>query len=832
MKKNILLKIVLMFVMLTLILSLVACKKKIDDEPDPIVVETSAIDQLVGIIKGADGLIKTLNGVKADGNLTADVDIEINQVVGAITNAFVLGLKGNINSSSPELAINFKDKDVEKLAIGYKSSKLYIKQPLTSLNKNADGTAATDSDAMFADLTALNPTIADAMYIVMDMLEGIDFKLDLDALGDQIDDLAKGMDLSTLIVFKEVTNGSRLEITKATIDMLKSMVLDSLLKGTVGDVANMLVNEIFKTDEGIDYLLGSDIYVEVYRDSNAVINGIKLGFKASDNSTGDIFINLKKFNNASDNKATIAFGSEYTAKSLDLGLTVGLPQKGITGNLAGIITPNFSTDNKVLASGNLTFTDEKDALKPTYVVPAYFNGTSAYFNTANIYSGLNTISGNANLIAAPESSLYSATIYEKNANGSVKGSQSLVKLINSAVANAKANYIADKGKEEEVSTTPSKGLVQMIYELLGGTLATTTKDNVTTYNAITEVDMLKLLDKKFGDYTRFTIYKSKTVETYDAVIKSVIALFDANKAWIIGTEEQNQAGNYGIMNWSKDNWNGGANLYQAGEKNDLLDVVNVFLCNGKTGTTPIDVTTTTVSEFANYYVGMLYYFTTTDQAYIAKVDAADKNLLIAKNIYQASNKDEAAKTALANAKDAYKLAMEKAMFGEGVKDFTIANDLIRQILGVETQSANVLKTIIDGGVYVGIASVKGQGINGNAFISSDKAAATKYLTIAGKVSLTATAAAANITNLDGAVEIAKDYVLVTGDEIDFDSNEYKKIAKWEDGTKKCNTTTGAYIYEMDGAKFVYNDRNANAEGLIDQLMEIYKAYLVINEQIG
>lgn len=831
MKKSVLLKILLTFVMLTLIISLVACKPKVPT-PDPEPEGPTAMEQLVGIIRGADGLIKVLNG--AEDNLNADVAISVNRKKGDTTNKYALGVKGNINASSPELAVNFLDKDVEKLALGYKSNKLYLKQPLTSINKNPDGTNAEAPEAMSADISALSSSVGNLMAVVMDALKGVNIKLDLDKMATEIERIIGSMDLSTLIVFKQLENGDRLELTAGTINLARTAFLNKLLQGVVGTVADTAINMLFDTSDGINYLYNSDIYVEVYKGSDKVINGIKIGFTAKDNSTGDIFIDLKKFNNTTD-KATVAFGSEYTAKSLNLGLALGLPQKGVTAGLDATVTPDFSAAGKILGAANLSFVDLMDGQAAPYVVPAYFNGTTGYFDTAAMYNGLNAIAG-TNIITAPASTLYSASIYEKNTDGSVKNNKSLINTINDAVAKSKTEYFANKDKPKE-EAGPSKGIINTIYEMLGGKLSLQTdKDGKQEYKATTEAEMLQQLDNKFGDYTRFEIYKSKSTETYEKAINNITDLFDANKAWIIGTETDHNAGNYGIFEWDKENWRGGATLYKSGEKNDLLDAVNVFLCNGKTGTTPNNVTTATISEFVNYYVSMLHYFTTDDVSYIDKVELADKTLLIAKNIFQAADKStdvkkDAAKAALTTAKNVYKTAMEKAIFGEGqTKIFTIANNLINQILGTNIATDNVLDTIINGGVYVGVGSIKGQGINGYLTVANNNTEeATVYITLAGRLALTATAAAANIESTEGAVELASGYVLVLGGEEDFDFNKYKKVATWEDGTKKVVTSgenAGSYIYELKNGNVVYNNRNANAEDILDQLKAMYEAYLV------
>lgn len=832
MKKNLLVKVIIAFVMLTLIFSLAACKPKnndVDDDP----IEATAMEQLVGIIRGADGLVKALNEI--DGNFNADVDISANRKTADNDDTYTLGVKGNLNTSSPELLVNFKSNGTENIALGYKSSKIYLKQPLTSLNKNADGSAAASSDAVLIDTTALNPSVTNLMTMLMKVLKDVNIPFDLEALASSLEGfLAEIGSLDELIVFKEISNGNRLEVADATIDLLTGVLLKDLLSGAVGTVADSLVNSVFDTDDGLDFIFGSNIFIEVYRNSAGTINGLKLGFTAEDETTGSITINLNKFNNSATDKATIAFGSEYAAKSLKLNVGASLPEKGVAALIDATATPDFSTNNKVLASGSLSFFNpSQSAPVDYYAIPAYFDGGAAYFNTAGAYNAIENMAGQGT-VSAPANTLYKASVYKTTTTGTEN--TTIVDMINQEVAKLKAEFDAGSAASaEEESSEPSKGIMHMIYELLGGELTTTTKDDVTTYDEITEAKMLEQVDKLVGDYTRFDIYKKDATDTYAEAIKNITDLFDANKDWIIGTATSQASGNYGIFDWSKDNWNGGATLYKTGDDNDLLDAVNVFLCKSDDS----DVDTTDISDFCNYYVSMLYYYMEKEMdpesSYVAAVEAADKALLIAKNIYLASNKDAAAKTALDNAKEAYKSAMEDVIFGtEATKDYTIANQFISGLIGVETTediaTTNVLKNLIEGGLYVGVSCTKGQGLNGTLTIANNKDFGTIYLSLNGKISLTATAAVANIADVTNAIEIAKDFVAVVGTE-EY-AAEYKKIAKWEDGTKKVvvaeGPTQGDFIYEMNGENFVYDNRNVNAEALLDELFNMYMGYLQIN----
>ncbi len=843
MKKNLLVKVIISFVMLTLLFSLAACKKPVEEVITP-PEEATAMEQLIGIIKGADGLVKALNGI--DGNFNVDADISVNKKTSDDDDTYVLGVKGNLNNSSPELLVNFKSNDTENVAIGYKSSKLYIKQPLTAVNMKQDGSAADDSDAIVVDITALSPSVGNLMAMVMSMLADVNIPLDFDKLGEDLEGFVGEIgSLDDFIIFKEITNGNRLEVSEMLVNTLKGVVLKEMLAGPIGSVGNMLINNIFDTNEGLELIFKSNVFIEVYKNSEATINGVKLGFAATDGTAASITIDLNKFNNSATDKATITFGDEYEAKSLNLNVGATLPQKSLSAVVDATVTPDFSVKNKVIASGGLSFFDPNGA-EPNSVheIPAYFDGSSAFFNTAGAYSTIEQLAG-AGTISAPENTLYKASVYKTTTSGTE--STTLVDMINQKVADLKAEFDTEEEEEEEESG-PSKGIMHKVYELLGGELTKeTNKDGKLEYVKITEANILQQINIKVGDYTRFVIYEKDKTDSYGDVFENIEELFNHNKDWIIGTTTSQASGDYGIFNWSKDNWNGGATLYKADADNDdLLYAVNVFLQKeDKTS-----ISTTDVADFCNYYVSMLYYYILKEEdptaPFVTDVEDADRALLLAKNLYIISSQNAAAKTALETAKTNYKTAMENAIFGtETNKDYFIPNALLSGLLGVSTtedpSTTNVLKDLIEDGVYVGIGCTKGQGINGALTIAESKDQAVIYLTLSGKLSLTDTVAAATIEDVTNAVEIAKDFVAVDGTE-EF-AADYKKIAVWTKeeleesvkgykNTKKViiadGQTKGDFIYEMDGENFVYNNRNENAENLMDELFNVYMGYLNIN----
>ena len=221
----------------------------------------------------------------------------------------------------------------------------------------------------------------------------------------------------------------------------------------------------------------------------------------------------------------------------------------------------------------------------------------------------------------------------------------------------------------------------------------------------------------------------------------------------------------------------------------------------------------------NYYIAALGYY--VDGFYtdgeIQAIDAADKALLIAKNVYLASDKGTAAQKALADAEAAHKTALEAYYTAAN------ANRIIEMLIGYTGTTDNYLKDLIDGGVYVGIGCNEGEGLNGYITLASDNTeAATVYATIAGSIGFFDTEY--SIDELVSAITIDKEAAKelyapeVTTDEA------YKVIDTWEDGTLKVDAD-GNYIYKMDGDNFVYSNRYANGEKLLNELYSAFLAYM-------
>ena len=451
----------------------------------------------------------------------------------------------------------------------------------------------------------------------------------------------------------------------------------------------------------------------------------------------------------------------------------------------------------------------------------------------------------------PANTQYKATL-QKGKVGALTAT-TLVDMINEGAKSVKDKYIANKDKDDntssgtDTSTAPSKGILVTIYEWLGGTASI--EDGA--YVDPTEAEMLKALDNNIGEYVRFNVDEDE----YYKVLKNILTLFNDNEEWLIGvdlikddfagkingltdfitfenwinTVEANANGIYGIFDWDTATWSGGATLTKEGDDNDFLDAVNVFVCLGlDEENKPIDITSDNISEFMNYYIAALGYY--VDGFYspeqMQAIDAADKALLIAKNVYLASDKTEADAQTLANAEAAHKTALEAYYTADN------ANRVIEMLIGYTGTTDNYLKDLIDGGVYVGIGCTENEGLNGYIALASDNTAeAVTYAKIDGSIGFFDTEH--SIDELVSAItsgidkEAAQELYApeVTTDEA------YKVIDTWEDGTLNWEDGTlkvnadGSYIYKKDGDNFVYSYRYANGETLLEDLKAAFIGYM-------
>lgn len=820
-RSSIFTKIMLAMVLIALVFALVACNNTGDDDDDtdsvtPPEEKATLAEQLVDIIKAAGPLITTINGIEAGSTVSADVKAVVEYVSGTNSGKYTVGLAGNINSTSPELTANFKNGSTEWLGLTYVGNKVYLNQPLTAVN------TASDHDKIVADVTALAPAVNDIMYIVMDALAGLKIDVDFDKLAEDLGGLIGTIDasgtISEMIQIETTSAGNKITLTSAT---LKNIL--PLVKAALSDFADIIDQIAAQTLP--------DISLEIRHNSTDGINGLNLAYKFAEDNKGSLDLDLSL---STSSKVTVSAPSGYTGKNLVANLSAALPQKGAEVDLGVMINPDFSAKGKNLALASAVINKE-------YSVNGFFDGQAVYFDTAALYDALNS-GNNQSLVTKPEKTQYKATL-QKGKVGDLKAT-TLVDMINEGAKSVKDKYIANKEKDDntssgdDTSTAPSKGILVTIYEWLGGK-ATTDKDG--KYVDPTAAEMLKALDNNIGEYVRFNVDEDE----YYKVLKNILTLFNDNEKWLIGVDlikndfadkingltdfitfgnwindvEKNADGIYGIFDWDTATWSGGATLVKDGDNNDFLDAVNVFVCLGlDADKKPVDITSDNISEFMNYYIAALGYY--VDGFYFPEqmqaIDAADKALLIAKNVYLASDKGTAAQKALAEAEAAHKTALEAYYTAAN------ANRIIAMLIGYTGTTDNYLKELIDGGVYVGIGCNKDKGLNGYIVLASDNTAeAVTYAMIAGSIGLSDEY---DIDELINDITIVKENAQeLYAPEVTTD-DAYRVIDTWEDGTLKVDAD-GNYIYKKDGDNFVYSNRYANGEKVLGELYDAFIAYM-------
>lgn len=819
-RSSIFTKIMLAMVLLALVFALVACNGGGDDEdtePTPPPEEEATLaEQLVDIIKAAGPLITTINGIEAGSTVSADVTATVDYKNGANSGNYSVALAGNINSTSPELTANFKKGSTEWLGLTYVGNKVYLNQPLTAVN------TSSDHDKIVADVAALAPAVNDIMYIVMDALAGLNINIDFDELATSLGGLIADFDetgaISDMIQIETTSTGNKITLTSATLSSLLPIIKMAL--SDLSDIIDAIVPETLP-----------DITAEIRHNETDGITGLKLAYKFDDDKQGSLDLDLSL---STSSKVTVSAPSGYTNKPLVANLSASLPQKGADVALGLIVNPDFSAKGKNLALATAAINGE-------HLVNGFFDGQAVYFDTGALYDALNA-GNNQSLVTKPANTQYKATL-QKGEVGALTAT-TLIDMINEGAKSVKDNYIDNKGKDDntssgtDTSTAPSKGILVSIYEWLGGTASI----EEGAYVDPTPKEMLKALDNNIGEYVRFNVDE----DDYYKVLKNILNLFNDNEEWLIGVDlikddfagkingmtdfinfnnwindvSANADGIYGIFDWDTATWSGGATLVKDGDNNDFLDAVNVFVCLGlDADNNPIDITSDNISEFMNYYIAALGYYVEgfyTDAEKQA-IDAADKALLIAKNVYLNSNKTEADAQALADAEAAHKTALEAYYTAAN------ANRVIEMLIGYPGTTDNYLKELIDGGVYVGIGCTENEGLNGYIALASDNTAeATVYATIAGSIGFFDTEQ--SIDELVSAITIDKENAQELYDPEVTTDDAYKVIDTWEDGTLKVNAD-GSYVYVKDGDNFVYSYRYANGEKLLDELYSAFIGYM-------
>ena len=843
-KSSILTKIVLALVLVALICSLAACAPKTPakddgDKKDP-PAEASLAEQVVEILQGVNPLLATLNDVKADGTLGAAVSLSVDYTAGASTGSHTVAINANANATSPEAQISYKNGSGEWLNLTYSDKKVYLVQPVTAINEakfyGSDGKAKYAVDKTVTNVAALNPAVTDMMTVAMDALASIDGLALPTGLEDSINEMLQsslGQSIGGLLTIEKTANGNKIVLGQEIMSVVSSL-LPTLLGGTLtsvvgADLSTTIINGIK------DFLATNPVISLEVTQSNNKINGLNIGYEQGENK-GTLKLGLDLKNEA----ITVSAPTGCEDKALNIGVGAELAQKGAKANLEAYGVADLSADLKNLVYADLTVNNQKSY--------GYFNGQEVVFNTDGLYAALNGGS-NASLIEKPANTTYKATIQTaKSATDSTLVANSIVKMINNAAKKFKDNYNSAKASNADDANTvaPKKNIEQNIYEFLGGTLKTDKDGN---YVKVTEKEMMTQLKIKIGDYVRFEIDDTSDSDNYFKTVKNIIKLFGDNDEWIIGTnlikdnlndlksfmdlisidkwivkEDDRQSSETNIFNWNTATYRGGVTLTKSGEKNDLLDAVNVFAAAGKEGEVYKDIDAKFIADFVNYYVAAFGYyldkFSDSDKAAIDKIDMEYAYAKFANATDKETFTDDQLKAAKEKHKNALKAYYTAAM----------ANTVVKEILGgTYTDGAeSYIEQLINGGLYLHIGSDKNEGLNGFIEIKDSVEGTKSYAKIDAHIRLVANDVNAKVAaaRLDAgtATELYAPAKVTAADpdadyyRIIIEVNGVKQVQKNIDPVTE--EVTYSYVYTDE-----YKDRFVAAEELINQLYTMALKYL-------
>lgn len=849
-KSSLLTKIMLSLVLVALVFALVACngdKEPSNPTPKPQPQEQTLAEQVVEIIQGVNPILKVVNDTKSDGTLGADLSLSVKYDIGGNSNDLALAVKANASTTNPAAQISFKLKNQEWVNVTVNDGKVYLVQPLTALN------TAGKTDGIKADIAALAPAVTDIMSIAMDVIDGM--KIDLPAdlattIGDMLNKMGSG--ITTLINIEKTDNGYKLVLGSDIMGAVSTLVVP----GVVGGTLTSLVGKDL-SDKAVGAIQGflkknPELSIEIGM-NNGAISGLAIGYKL-DADTASLNLDFSLSNDrVSINNPNVG------DKALNIGAVAELAQKNLKAEAEVYGVADFSADlkNLVFATAKINNAESK----------GYFNGQTVYFDTNAVYEGLGQ--------PAPENTKYNVTIGNINKDTYAKTNTNVVKMINEAASNVKADYFNKKNAASNASyadaaTAPSKSLNQTVYEKLGGKLVLN-KDGK-SYQDVSEQDVMKLLNEKIGNYIRFALDTTSSANNYFNTVKNILTLFGQNDQWIIGYDfikgegttvdlsgltkmddfmtfgnwinmengkvkvPANMNGVFGIFNWDTTTYHGGVTLSKEGAQNDLLDAVNVFVATGKTTDDNYkDVDATFLAEFADYYVAALgYYFGEFDEATMNKIDAIDMKYAYAKFQYAtATATDDSAKVAFDAAKKEHK---------EALKDYytsAVANKVFTKILGVsfENNERSYLAQLIEDGLYIHLGSVKDEGINGFIEIKDTLEGTKSYAFVSGHINVVDNDIAAKITaaNINPADYDTDLFTPAKVTENDDDADYYAKIATVENTNvkqvkKRVEGDSEIYEYakEVIDGKTQYNDRYTALEDLLESLGGAIMSYFGIN----
>ena len=844
-KSSLLTKIMLSLVLVALVFALVACngdKESSNPTPKPQPQEQTLAEQVVEIIQGVNPILKVVNDTKSDGTLGADLSLSVKYDIGGNSNDLALAVKANASTTDPAAQISFKLKSQEWVNLTVNGGKVYLVQPLTAVNTN------NETDGIQADIAALAPAVTDIMSIAMDVIDGMAINLPADlatTVGEMLNQMGSG--ITTLIKIDKTGNGYKLVLGSDIMGAVSTLVVPGVVGGTLTSLVGKDLSD--KAVKAIQDFLDEkpELSIEIGM-NNGAISGLAIGYKlGADTASLNLDFSLS-------NERVSITNPTVGNNALNIGAVAELAQKNLKAEAEVYGVADFSAElkNLVFATAKINNAESK----------GYFNGQTVYFDTNAVYEGLGQ--------PAPENTKYNVTIGNINKDTYAKTNTSVVKMINEAASNVKADYFNKKGASNasyaDAAAAPSKNLNQTVYELLGGKLVLK-KDNK-SYEDVSEKDVMTKLNEKIGDYIRFELDTSSSKDNYFNTVKNILTLFGQNDQWIIGYDlikgtgttvdlsgltkmddfmtfgnwinmeggkvkvPANMNGVFGIFNWDTTNYHGGVILSKEGVQNDLLDVVNVFVTTKKnTDGSYEDVDAEFIAEFADYYVAALGYFMGEyDEATMEKIDAIDMKYAYAKFQYAS---EAITKEAFEKEKEAHKNAL-KAYYTSAV-----ANKVFTKILGVsfEDSTRSYLAQLIEDGLYLHLGSEKDKGINGFIEIKDSLEGTKSYAFVSGHINVVANninekVSEWNINTEDFATDLFTPAKVTENDD---DADYYAKIATVENTNvkqvqKRVEGDSEIYEYakEVIDGKTQYNDRYTALEDLLESLGGAIMSYFGIN----
>lgn len=904
MKKSLIAKLVLMLFVLVLIGGMaVACgpKEPDDQTPDddePIVEETSLTEELVTVIKSIGPLVTTLNEIEEDSELNADLGIGVSFDFGTnksgekIKGEYGLDLKTNLSGQNPQinLALNMKGSDdkTNSVVIAYKNGQGYIKQPITKINTKDGG-----HDEVGLDLTSMKGSIETIVSGLMYTLSGDSIKdevdestgaqiskkgellnLDFDALGTTIESLLKTIDLSSFI---ELSTNSETGISKLTITSANARsiigVVSSMLPANIKGIVNTVINNISSdaNGEGLNYIIAEDsdfifpnIFIEV-KSGDAGLEKLSLGIdyegigvEDKENNRAALNININKFatSNKTSNAVTVDCPNK-DIKSFKLNLEALVPLKDISGELNAYLTGDTMIDKDGVQTSSSTLANGQVILKksgqPILTTNGFFEGETAYFKFVP--------TGVEDSAMSYKASIKNRGTTEETINNTIN--------IYALMENSLTNWYNGLKEEKVVepvdpNAEPELSLMQKIYQMLGGDVDAldNQKDSKAKVDP-TEKQMIKALFNKFGDnlLPLFSASQQKELDTYTALINALSDSLSEKLeiAKTIFSEEKKWSE---IESGSK--WVGTIDLVKEGANNDLLDVVNLFICRGKNAAGEAEpFTVEYLTNVVNRYVALLARTEITENAEIVLYNMAvaelDNELLFWENMYENGYITE---EVLKEKRDAHYegLAFEENKVNGHTAQY-FANLVISQFIGYEPENANIetdnyLEALINSGIKGYVSCEKDGGLNGGIGFYYDcntENGEKTLIDLSGSASIVDKDVATGVYDLGDAEAIAaiKDLTDIKY-YADTDNNRgdnLKVIATFDSGIKKLvgleeDTTwaqykevygfdasnlaglTYAYEQKKDGDKLLWNKDYENAEDVIMTLLSVLEFYKV------